>query len=92
MACEFLTNLKEIRQVPAVAINLNSADGPPLKIVGCIRFHLALGDITLPVEVLVLPVPGPNKMLLEDSIMGAFRAVLNWHKEEPSSKMSQDKK
>ena len=62
---------------PAVAINLSSADGPPLKIVGYISFHLALGDITLPVDVLVLRVTGPNKMLFDDSIMGAFRAVLN---------------
>ena len=61
---------------PAVAINLSSADGPPLKIVGYISFHLALGDITLPVEVLILPASGPNKSLIDDSIMGA-RAVLN---------------
>ena len=91
LVTQLLTNQKDIRLVPAGVSNLSSANGSSLKR-GYIRFHLALGDITLPVEVLVLPVPGPNKMLLEDSIMGAFRAVLNWHKEEPSSKMSQDKK
>ena len=57
---------EEIRQVPAGAIKFSNADGPPLKILGYIRFHLALGDVTLPVDVLVLPPSGPNKMSLDD--------------------------
>ena len=35
--------------------------------------------IALPVEALVLPNLGPDKMLLDNSIMGAFGATSNWH-------------
>ena len=45
---------------------------------------LTLGGITLPVEALVLPNLGPDKMLLDDSIMGAFGASLNWHTQKRS--------
>ena len=50
----------EIRQIPPGAFNLNSADGSPLKIVcvvliGYFRFHLTLGDITLPIEAVLFP-------------------------------------
>ena len=61
-----------VRQVPAGAIQLNSADGSALEILGYIRFNLTLGEITLPVEALVLPNLGPDKMLLDNSIMNAI--------------------
>ena len=70
--------------VPPNAINFRSADGSQLEILRYIRFMLTLGDITLPVEALVLPNLGPDKMLLDNSIMGAFGASLNWHTEELS--------
>ena len=70
----------EIRQIPPGATNLNSAaDGFPLKIVGYIRVLLMLLIIyfTFPVEAVVLPSLGPDKVLLDNSIMGAFGAVFD---------------
>ena len=67
-----------VRPVPSEAINLHSADGPVLEVVGYIRFDLTLGRTTLPIEPLVLPRLGPGKVILENSIMGAFGAVLDW--------------
>jgi len=77
-----------LKPVPAGAIQLNSADGSALEILGYIRFNLTLGDITLPVEALVLPNLGPDKMLLDNSIMNAFGAVLDWCGEQLSFKNS----
>lgn len=81
----------EILPVPPGAINLRSADGSPLKLKGYTRFELTLGEITLPVEALVLPSLGPDKMLLDNSIMGAFGAVLDWQAEQLTFKTSQVK-
>ena len=78
----------EISPVPPGAINLRSADGSALKIKGYIRFELTLGELTLPVEALVLPTLGPDNMLLDNSIMGAFGGVLDWQAEELSFKTS----
>ena len=61
-----------LKPVPAGAIQLNSADGSALEILGYIRFNLTLGEITLPVEALVLPNLGPDKTLLDNSIMNAI--------------------
>ena len=61
-----------MKPVPAGAIQLNSADGSALEILGYIRFNLTLGEITLPVEAFVLPNLGPDKMLLDNSIMNAI--------------------
>ena len=77
-----------LKPVPAGAIQLNSADGSALEILGYIRFNLTLGEITLPVEALVLPNLGPDKMLLDNSIMNAFGAVLDWCGEQLSFKNS----
>lgn len=71
----------EILPVPPGAINLRSADGSALKIKGYARFELTLGEITLPVEALVLPTLGPDNMLLDNRIMGAFGGVLDWQAE-----------
>ena len=79
----------EIFAVPPGAINLSSADGSPLQILGYVRFRLTLGDITLPVEALVLPSLGPDIMLLDNTIMGAFGGVLDWSTEQLSFKTSQ---
>lgn len=68
----------EILPVPPGAINLRSADGSALKIKGYARCDLTLGEITLPVEALVLPTLGPDNMLLDNSIMGAFGGILDW--------------
>jgi len=77
-----------LKPVPPGAIQLNSADGSALEILGYIRFNLTLGDITLPVKALVLPNLGPDKMLLDNSIMNAFGAVLDWCGERLSFKNS----
>ena len=77
-----------LKPVPAGAIQLNSADGSALEILGYIRFNLTLGDITLPVEALVSLNLGPDKMLFDNSIMNAFGAVLDWCGEQLSFKNS----
>ena len=84
-------NSTGILAVPVGAITLSSADGSPLKRLGYIRFQLTLGDITLPVEALVLPSVGPDIMLLDNTIMGAFGAILDWSTEVLSFKQSKVK-
>ena len=69
---------KRIFPVPPGAILLRSADGSPLKILGCVRFTLKLGNKSLPVEALVLPHLGPDVMLLDNSIMKKIGAKLDW--------------
>lgn len=81
----------DFTRAPGGNQSLRSADGPPLKLKGYARFDLTLGDITLPVEALVLPSLGPDKMLLDNSIMGAFGAVLDWQAELLTFKTSQVK-
>ena len=71
--------------VPPGAINLSSADGSPLKNFGYVRFELTLGEITLPVEALVLPSLEPYILLLDNTIMGAFGGVLGWSTEQLSN-------
>ena len=53
--------------VPPKAINLRSADGSQLEILGYIRLMRTLGDIILPVDALVSPKLKPDKMLLDNS-------------------------
>ena len=74
--------------VPPEAINLSSADGSPLKILGYVRFQLTLGDISLPVEAHVLPSLGPDITIVDNTIMGAFGGVLDWSTEQLSLKNS----
>ena len=83
-------NLRHHRVFPITpgAISLHSADGTPLKILGCIRFILKLGNKSLPVEALVLPHLGPDAMLIDNSIMKAFGAKLDWAAERLSLKGS----
>ena len=75
--------------VPPGAVNLSSADGSPLKILGPARVQLTLGDITIPVEALVSPSLGPGIMLLYNTIMGTFGGVLDWSTEQLSFITSQ---
>ena len=86
----FIDNLEKLRHhrifpIAPGAISLHSADGTPLKILGCIRFTLKLGNKYLPVEALVLPHLGPDAMLIDNSIMKkAFGAKLDWAAERLS--------
>ena len=66
------------------AISLRSADGTPLKILGYIRFTLKLSNEYLLVEALVSPHLGPDAMLIDNSIMKAFGAKLDWAAERLS--------
>ena len=66
------------------AILLHSADGTRLEILGCIGFTLKLDNKSLPVEALVLPHLGPDAMLIDNSIIKAFRAKLDWAAESLS--------
>lgn len=70
--------------VPPKAINLRTARGSQLEIVRCVPFTVTLGDITLLVETLVLPILGPDMMLLANNIMGALGAIINWNTKELS--------
>ena len=45
---------------------------------GCIRFELKLGNKYLPVEALGLPHLGPDAMLIDNSIIKALGAKLDW--------------
>lgn len=58
---------KKMSAVPPNAIKFGNRDGSPLEILGYVRFMLAPGDITLPVEALVLSKLGPAKMQLANS-------------------------
>ena len=83
IAQTFIHNHAKLRHchifpIPPGAISLHSADGTPLKILGCIHFTLKLGNKSLPVEVLVLSYLGPDAMLIDSSIMKAFGAKLDW--------------
>ena len=69
---------KRIFPLPPGAISLHSADGTPLEILEYIRFTLKLDNKSLPVDALVLPHSGPDAMLIDNSIMKAFRAKLDW--------------
>ena len=85
----FIDNHKKLRHqristIPPNAISLHSADGTPLEISGCIGFTLKLGNKYLPVEALVLPHLGPDAMLIDNIIMKAFRAKLDWAAERLS--------
>ena len=57
---------------------MRSTDGTPLRILECIRFALKLGNKSSPVEALVLSHLGPDVMLINNSIMKAFGAKLDW--------------
>ena len=75
---------KRISPIPPNAISLHSADGTPLEILGCIRFTLKLGNKSLPVGALVFPYLGPDAILIDNSIMKAFRAKSDWAAERIS--------
>ena len=73
MAQTFFRNHAKLRYnrvflIPPGAISLRSADGTPLKILGYIRFALTLGNKPLPMDAI----------LIDDSIMQAFGAKLDW--------------
>ena len=93
IAQTFIRNHAKLRHnrvfpIPPGAISLRSPDGTPLKILRYIRFALKLGNKYLPVEALVLFHLGPDAMLIDNSIMKAFEAKLDWAAERLSFKDS----
>ena len=93
IAQTFIRNHEKLRNnrvlpISPGAITLRSADETPLKILGCIRFALELGNKSLLVEALVLPHLGPDAMLIDDSIMKTLGAKLDWAAERLSFKDS----
>ena len=48
-----------------------------MDITGFIQFNLTLGDIELPVEMLVIPYLGRDKMLIDNATLRTFRGVLD---------------
>lgn len=75
-------DITKIQSIPPGTISLNSADSSPLKALRLTLPNLTLGDKTLPVEALVLFHLGPDCMLLENLIMSAFGAIMDWSAEQ----------
>ena len=67
-----------IQPVPPTAFALRAANGSSLNVLGFVVFSLTLGTITHDVEALVVPLLGPDTILLDNSVMSIFGAVLDW--------------
>ena len=67
-----------IQPVPPIAVTLRAANGSPSNVLGFIVFSFTLGTITHDVEALVVPSLGPDSILLDNSVMSIFAAVLDW--------------
>ena len=67
-----------IQPVPPTAFALRAANGSSLNVLGFVVFSLTLGTITHDVEALVVPSLGPDSVLLDNSVMFIFGAVLDW--------------
>ena len=67
-----------IQPVPPTAVALKAANSWPLNVLGFVVFSLTLGTITHDVEALVEPSLGPDSILLDNSVMCIFGAVLDW--------------
>ena len=67
-----------IQPVPPTAVALRAVNGSPLKVLGFVVFSLTLSTITHDIEALVVPSPGPDSILLDNSVMSIFGAVLDW--------------
>ena len=67
-----------LKSVPRSAVALRAANGEPINVLGFIDFPLTLGDLTRTVTALVVPSLGPDLILLENSVMSDFGAILDW--------------
>ena len=93
IAQTFIRNHTKLRHnrvfpIPPGALSLRSADGTPLKCLEYICFALKLGNKYFPVEALVVPLLGPDAMLINNSIMKAFGGKMDWAAERLSFKIS----
>ena len=67
-----------IQPVSPTAVALRAANGSPLNVLAFVVFSLTLGTIPHDVEALVVPSLGPDSILLDNSAMSLFGAVLDW--------------
>ena len=67
-----------IHAIPPAVLTLKAANGSMMKILGFIRFDLQLGDVTRPVEALVISSLRPDDILLDNSAMFLFGAKNDW--------------
>ena len=70
-----------LKPVPPSAVALRAANGDPIHVLGFIDFPLTLSRITRTVTALVVPSLGPDLMLLDNSVMSDFGALLDWENE-----------
>ena len=73
-----------IQPVPPTAVALRAANGSSLNVLGFVVFSLTLGTITHDVEALVVLSLGPDSILLDNSVMSIFGAVLDWENQVSS--------
>ena len=66
-----------IQPVPPIAVTLRAANGSPSNVLGFIVFSFTLGTITHDVEALIAASLGPDSVLLDNSVMDIFGAVLD---------------
>ena len=59
-------------------MSLSAANGSSLEILGLIKLSLTPGDITRRVDALVIPLLGPDQILVDNDIMSRFGAILKW--------------
>ena len=66
-----------IHAIPPAVLTLKAASGSLMETLGFIRFDLQLGDVTRPVEALVISSLRPDDILLDNSVMSLFGANLD---------------
>ena len=67
-----------IHAIPPAVLTLKAANGSVMEMLGFIRFDLQLGDVTRPVEALVISSLRPDDILLDNSVISLFGANLGW--------------
>ena len=67
-----------LKSVPPAAVALYAANGEPINVLGFVDFPLTLSEITRTVTARVAPSLGPDLILLDNSVMSDFGALLDW--------------
>ena len=70
-----------LKQVPPDCMSLRAANGSPIHVLGFVTLQITLGDVSRPVDALVIPSLGPDQILLDNATMARFGAVLNWKRQ-----------
>ena len=77
---------RKIHKVPQDAVQLRSANGSRMQILGFVSFDLTLGSHTRRVECFVTPSLGPDGVLLNNELLALFEGVLDWQAQTLSFK------